>query len=44
MNGEKLSLGSSYRSVTMPFYLQADLNSLKGKEVEAFAFVHSGVE
>lgn len=45
MNGEKLSLGWSYRSATMPSCLQADLSEFsKGKGGGGFVSVHSGVE
>lgn len=45
MNGEKLSLGWSYRSATMPSCLQADLSEFsEGKGGGGFASIHSGGE
>lgn len=45
MNGEKLSLGWSYTSVTMPSCLQTDLSEFsEGKGSEAFASNHSRIE
>lgn len=45
MNGEKLSVGWSYRSATMPSCLQADLSEFsEGKGGGGFASVHRGGE
>lgn len=45
MNGEKLSLGWGYRSVTMPSCLQTDCSEFsEGKESGTFASNHNGVE